>query len=399
MKKHFFITLACCLFLLFTSCSDSSISTQFDERGSEKITKFTSDINEEADAAIQEEANLKIGKLMQAFGANNALGKSNVSYPDYYGGSFISDKGILTIYISGKFSTGKKEILKIIDEDKVKFKPAKFSYRYLTELMDELNLWAITKENPSLLNFISTFGVMDEFNTIEVNVLGLDEYKKTLLEKSIFGKEGIKFTNASGRVNLETIIYPGCAVDRTSSMATAGSVGFKAKRNSDGKIGFVTAGHAISVGETAYYGTGTAIGTCANSKQSGTVDAAFVILNNTTTDEVSNVFCGTVDNLSLTTTLPGVGTVINKRGRSTGATSGKVLSTNTSIISATGETIDNMSTADYSSNEGDSGGTVYTYISSTGARPTAGIHMGAIGSTRYFTKATNILTTFGLSRN
>ncbi|HAP94613.1 MULTISPECIES: hypothetical protein [Epilithonimonas] len=398
MKKHFFITLACCLFLLFTSCSDSSISTQFDERGSEKITKFTSDINEEADAAIQEEANLKIGKLMQAFGAKTVLGKTNISYPDYYGGSFISDKGILTIYISGKFSTGKKEILKIIDEDKVKFKPAKFSYRYLTELMDELNLWAITKENPSLLNFISTFGVMDEFNTIEVNVLGLDEYKKTLLEKSIFGKEGIKFTNASGRVKLETMIYPGCAVDRTSSMVTAGSVGFKAKRNSDGKIGFVTAGHAISVGETAYYG-GAAVGTCANSKQSGTVDAAFVVLNNISTDEVSNTLCSTVDNLSLSTTLPGVGTVVNKRGRQTGATSGKILSTNISIISATGETIDNMSTADYNSDEGDSGGTVYTYISSTGARPTAGIHMGAIGTTRYFTKATNILSTFGLSRN
>lgn len=398
MKKHFFITLACCLFLLFTSCSDSSISTQFDERGSEKITKFTSDINEEADAAIQEEANLKIGKLMQAFGANNALGKSNVSYPDYYGGSFISDKGILTIYISGKFGVGKKEILKIIDEDKVKFKPAKFSYKYLTGLMDELNVWAKTKEDPSLLNFISTFGVMDELNTIEVNVLGLDEYKKSLLEKSIFGKEGIKFTNVSGRVKLETIIYPGCTVDRTSSMVTAGSVGFKAKRNSDGKIGFVTAGHAISVGETAYYG-GAAVGTCANSKQSGTVDAAFVVLNNISTDEVSNTLCSTVDNLSLSTTLPGVGTVVNKRGRQTGATSGKILSTNISIISATGETIDNMSTADYNSDEGDSGGTVYTYISSTGARPTAGIHMGAIGTTRYFTKATNILSTFGLSRN
>ncbi|WP_313598178.1 hypothetical protein, partial [Epilithonimonas vandammei] len=174
--------------------------------------------------------------------------------------------------------------------------------------------------------------------------------------------------------------------------------GFKAKRNSDGKIGFVTAGHAISVGETAYYG-GAAVGTCANSKQSGTVDAAFVVLNNISTDEVSNTLCSTVDNLSLSTTLPGVGTVVNKRGRQTGATSGKILSTNISIISATGETIDNMSTADYNSDEGDSGGTVYTYISSTGARPTAGIHMGAIGTTRYFTKATNILSTFGLSRN
>lgn len=103
--------------------------------------------------------------------------------------------------------------------------------------------------------------------------------------------------------------------------------------------------------------------------------------------------------MSTTTTLPGAGTTVNKIGQSTGATSGTIISTNVSVIGGTGSTITNMTSANYTSAGGDSGGPVYTYISSTGTRPTAGIHMGASGSTRYFTKASNILSTFGISRN
>ncbi|RRA95550.1 S1 family peptidase [Paenimyroides viscosum] len=354
----------------------------------------------EADASHQWEANENLTKLIESFGTTtNRFQEEVPKYPEYYGGAFITDKGNLTILLHGNQEKGKQNVTSVIGNGNIEFKEAKYSYGYLTSLMDEFNEFALDKKDPHLLEILSSFSLMDETNEIEVQVVGLNDQKITTLKKSIFNKSAVRFTESSGKVKAEVTINPGCEVSRNSSMAGSGSVGFKAKRNSDGKIGFVTAGHAILVGETAYYGSGTAVGTCVNSQQSGTVDAAFVILSNPTSDNVSNTLCGTSNLLSVSTTLPGVGTTVNKIGQSTGATSGKIISTNVSVIGGTGSTITNMTSAGYTSAGGDSGGPVYTYISSTGTRPTAGIHMGASGSTRYYTKATNILSTFAISRN
>lgn len=59
-----------------------------------------------------------------------------------------------------------------------------------------------------------------------------------------------------------------------------------------------------------------------------------------------------------------------------------------------------MTSANYTSNEGDSGGIIYTYLSSKNVRYTVGIHHGSVpgGNTAVFTKASNALSILGLER-
>lgn len=132
--------------------------------------------------------------------------------------------------------------------------------------------------------------------------------------------------------------------------------------------------------------------------QSGNADAAFCAITNSDYSP-TNTLSGTSNTLSTTISEPGVGTVINKIGMKTGHTSGKVLSTNVTITFSSGATISNLTSADYESGPGDSGCVVYSYIGSTGARLTLGIHTGASGSgTRYYTKANEVNAALGTSR-
>lgn len=384
----------------FNACSDADLHQELNTNEELAAKSLNEKPGIEADASHQWEANEKLTKLIESFGTTkNRFQEEVAKYPEYYGGAYITEQGRLTVLLHGDQEKGRQAVHAVIGSDNVEFKAAEYSYGYLTTVMDDLNEFALSKKDPASLEFLTEFALMDASNEVEVQVIGLNDQKIAALRKSVFNKPGIKFKESTGRVKTEVTIYPGCAISRNASMAGAGSVGFRAKRNSDGKIGFVTAGHAILVGQTAYYGSGTAVGSCVNSQQSGTVDAAFVILSNPTSDDVSNTLCGTSNLLSTMTTLPGAGTTVNKIGHSTNHTSGTVISTNVSVIGGTGSTITNMTSANYTSAGGDSGGPVYTYISSTGTRPTAGIHMGASGSTRYFTKASNILSTFGISRN
>lgn len=399
MRKTLIMMLAFMTFLSFMSCSDAELHREENRNEVSQAKSLKLQKTFEVDASHQWDANEKLHKLIASFGLKrNQLSEEVPNYPDYYGGAYITGKGDLVVLIHGEQEKGKQAVDAVIGSGNVKFSTAQYSYNYLSGLMDDLNELAMRRKNPEILENLTSFSLMDASNEVEVQVLGLNDQKRAKLHKLLFDKPGFTFKVSTGRFKAEVTANPGCEVSRNASMAGSGSIGFAAKRNSDGKLGFVTAGHAILVGEKAYYG-GTAIGTCVSSQQSGTVDAAFVTLDNTASDNVSNILCGTSNLLSTTTTLPGVGTTVNKIGQSTGSTSGTIISTNVSVISGTGSTITNMTSANYTSAGGDSGGPVYTFISSSGTRPTAGIHMGASGSTRYFTKASNILSTFGIARN
>jgi len=227
-----------------------------------------------------------------------------------------------------------------------------------------------------------------------VNVVGLDERKLEILKKSVFNKPGVRFERSEGKVQLEANIHTGCGFNLYSGFT--GSVGFRAKRNSDGKTGFVTAGHSISVGATAYY-NGVPVGTCLYSQQYGSIDAAFVTLNNPVADNINNRLCGISRFLSTSTAFPNVGTIVHKVGRSTGYTSGTVICTNASV-SSQGNVVTNLTQAGYASTNGDSGGTVYAYLNPNGTGAIAGVHLGSANSTGYFSKTSNILIAFGLSK-
>ena len=211
--------------------------------------------------------------------------------------------------------------------------------------------------------------------------------------KNVCDSAVIKFEQGCGPIETEVNVNAG---DKISFSGGSASVGYRVKR--DGVVGFVTAGHAAnSVGKSIMY-NGTTIASCEATQQSGNADAAFCAITNSDYSP-TNTLSGTSNTLSTTISEPGVGTVINKIGMKTGHTSGKVLSTNVTITFSSGATISNLTSADYESGPGDSGCVVYSYIGSTGARLTLGIHTGASGSgTRYYTKANEVNAALGTSR-
>ncbi|HZK71903.1 MAG TPA: hypothetical protein VFD03_10390 [Clostridia bacterium] len=111
----------------------------------------------------------------------------------------------------------------------------------------------------------------------------------------------------------------------------------------------------------------------------------------------SNVLVDSSNVLSTTISSSGVGTVINKAGKSTGYTSGTVTSTNVSV-SYDGQNFNYLVAANYTSAPGDSGGIVYSYISSTNTRYTLGIHVASNGTTRYYCKAMHVNDALGCTR-
>lgn len=204
----------------------------------------------------------------------------------------------------------------------------------------------------------------------------------------------IAFQKSPGRCILQGTLKAGCPAEVDAGI---GSFAFRAKRNSDGKEGMVTAGHNIPIGGSLYE-NGVKIGTCSASHQGGSVDAAFIPINDVVTYFPSNLICNTADALSAQTSQPGVGTVVNMRGKTTGYSSGAIISTNATTTTDEGITYTNLTSADYSSAKGDSGGIIYTYISSTNTRPTVGIHLGNNTIRAYFTKADLALSTLGIYR-
>jgi|GEM_PF-702339 len=385
--------------LSLSACSDAGLSEKFDQ-GEDLSAVFPNEnpvLEGEADASHQWEANEKLTKLLASFGSELAPQKNHErpKYPEYYGGAYITEEGGLVIYVHGDAEKGKSAVKSVIGDDNIEFKEAEFSYAYLTSLMDEFNAFAIAGKDPQIMEMLSGFSLMDMTNDVEVQVVGLDERKLEILKKSVFNKPGVRFERSDGKVNLEANFHPGCDFDLPNG---SGSFGFRAKRNSDGEMGFVTAGHVVPVGGIVFQGS-LPIGVCQYSQQSGTIDAAFVTLVDPGSDYISNTLCGTSNLLSVATTLPGVGTTVNKIGYATGHTTGKIICTNaTATFNSSNGPITNLTSTNYLSAQGDSGGIVYTYVSSNGRRFTAGIHSGVLGSVRYYTKANNILSAFQLSR-
>lgn len=399
MKKILLSALVLVMTLSFNACSEADLPQDINAQ-----EEFSESLDEqaviEADASPQWEANEKLARLMKSFGTTSNSKNEALNFPDYYGGAYITEQGKLVVYIHrDDLEKQKEKITSLVGSGNVELKKADYSYAYLTDIMDQLNEFVINKKNPSVMANFNVFALMDKENRIVVELKDYNEEKIAVFKKLVLNSPAIKFVKSQGEMVLEVDLQPGCKASLNTSGTSYGSYGFAARRNSDGRRGMVTAGHVISVGETLYQG-GTAIGVCSASQISGSVDAAFVPITNPTSYVPSNVLCNTAsDILSVSTSLPGVGTVVNKRGATTGQTSGTILSTNATWTSPTsGNTLTNITTANYTSSGGDSGGIVYTYISSTGTRPTVGTHIGAIGSTRYYSKASLVLSALGLSR-
>ena len=336
----------------------------------------------------QSKASQIYDKINRSFGDPENLKEDD--FPDYYGGSYTNDMGKLVVKVTDGSDNNRQDIKRRAGTDEIIIEPCKHSFKTLTRIMNTLNKYKIDNPASAISANFNSYALLDGENRV---VVYLDEYNQERIaefKKNVIDSPAIEFEKSAGKFKDEINVNAGSTI--TSSLGT-GSVGYRVKRNNIN--GIVTAGHVVNL--NAYVAKdGTNFAKCTARQYSGSVDAAYCEITNSNYVP-TNTLEGTSNTLSTTTSAPGVGTVINKIGAATGHTSGTILSTNASWT-VNGVTFTNLTSADYTSANGDSGGVVYSYVSSTNTRYTLGIHKGASGSTRYYVKASLINQALGTSR-
>ncbi len=324
-------------------------------------------------------------------------------YDKYYGGGFMDEDGNLTIMVKGDTSFGPKIIGKK-NSVKVKYQKCKYSLAELNAIVDTLNDYAIHNSNGVKAN-MSAWGVSEEDNIVEVylydtSYAAVQEFKENVSNsKAIIFLQGVEFVEETSYLYAGAKLSKAPITDTTTMEPVYGSYAFRAREKfGTHRVGMVTAAHVLSVNDSAYMAY-DGVGVCTQSVLAGSIDGAFVVVSDTTNFTPSNYLSGAYpDCLSISTSLPGTGTIINMRGATSGHTSGSIKKTNYTIVTPSGVTLTNLTAASYGSAQGDSGGIIYTYVSSTSTRYTVGVHRGLYGSYKVFSKASNVLSTLNLER-
>lgn len=310
-----------------------------------------------------------------------------LEFPDNYGGSYIDNDNDLHILYTDELNT-----LNIASvQEYAEFDCVNYSYNYLNDIVD------ILSDNLIELGITTTY--MDEVLN-KVVVCADENYKLMICEYLAenfmsFDDESLIFEEPTNPVNT--------ALGGSGLSSSAGSftLGYNAYDYSTGKYGFVTCGHAVSVGDTVYQGS--ALGTVTKKQFSGTIDAAFIEYSNQ-----SQATANTMWNLSLTGSYSATGIttgmVVDKYGLTTGARSGRVTAGSVSIV-CDGITFRDQVQMSIRQERGDSGAlAVHMFIGpllpdQTYPVTLIGITTFADSSTwetAFASKAANINSTFGL---
>ena len=387
---------------------------------------------EEADASAQLSANQLYMKLLDEMGiaTSNKAGKDR-PYPDYFGGAYTDETCKLYVLVKGNQEKGRETIEKMIKGgDMVEYLPCEHSYQELTDVINHITN-VMTSLNEAIRKNISMYylDVIENSVVVGLNICTKEtiaEFKKHVADhKAIVFIEGLKAVECNtiqppnSIVNVN-ILSPGSLLSISEENDDSyGSWAFRAHDVTDTtKIGMVTAAH-VMVTPVAYV-HGFYVGTCTKQVHAGSVDAAFVELEEPlspfevlgSTNGFYNEYIGGrligsqyVGPLDVDIYTPVVGTTINMRGWTTGHSSGVVVSTNYNVILSETTTLTNLTAASYNCNLGDSGGIVYTYFSSLGKRYTTGIVKGRVDLEpsnhfvcSYFTKADVALDSLGVER-
>ena len=366
----------------------TSLSEEFLRAEQESLSQYDSGFLENHDSSV-----IDYQKMLDSFLKTRS---GDIIYPEYYGGAYIDDEGDLIVYTKypaiAEFSLTNATSGSIDFEIKI----AEYSYNELNDMMDLLNDFKEKNSNSKTARNFNSYWLSDNTNEIIVELEDMSPNRIMQFKKQVVDSPIIVFVQSQGESALDTNINPGDGI----TTGVISSMGYRARRN--GLNGFVTAAHGVGkLGSTVeLVGNRKALGVVDRRQWSGSIDAAFIRINSgftpTNTLRASNNSSVT-GSLATSTSLPGAGTVINKLGTVTKHTSGKIISTNASFT-YNGIKLTNLTSASYASKSGDSGGIVYSLISSTNTRHTLGIHHGYSGSTRFYVKASLINSAFGLTR-
>lgn len=315
--------------------------------------------------------------------------KSSIDYPEDYAGAYIDNNDILHInYIENNSNVVKDSIV----DDDVLYDPVKFNYNTLQEIYKFLS------SNMNNLSINSVF--IDEVNNnvnISVNKDQQDniiQYLKSnisgfSIDSIVFSKEKeFKYTESGGST-------------LQNSIGTF-TLGYNAYQSSSQKYGFVTCGHAVSVGSGVKNASGTVLGKASDVSLGGNLDASFIpytTQSKKTSESLTGYnITGTYTSSNLIT-----GMNITKYGYTSQLTQGTIKATS-STISMGSNNLSDQVMMQITQSGGDSGGpVVFNYVGPLQPgqqRPSYIIGIATVTDGNgygYATKAANINSSFGLS--
>ena len=414
MKKYFY--LLAILAVSFVACSDESAN-----KGDSVIVNGPMEV---------ERLVMNISKSFTSYTRGNS---GEFVYPDYYGGMYTNDSGYPVVLIKGNMAKGKEDMIRRAGSDKFEVESCDYSFNELSELNSELSDILCEGNFPDELTW-NGVGILVDKNRVSVDLEVCSEENIQLFKRLISNSPAIVFGYGtsiiidspvdSDNVNREesnvrssVLMNPGgkfSSYGVSNNNMYSGSIGVRGTRG--GKSGFVTASHCIpkltiSGGSTGsyrpVYRDGSYCGDCVLSLYSSGLDLAFVELFDeyeaTRVTEWSKVSL-TKDIVSVSS-LSALNVTMNGISTNNGYRPGKVLAVEQT------KTVENRNTpvgvlrftakhlvfAQYPSQNGDSGGVVYTPSGNI-----AGIHCGSgttsgYGEHAFFTYATYIVSSLGVT--
>ncbi len=286
-----------------------------------------------------------------------------------------------------------------VDKDS-KIEYVKYSYEELQEVHDQILAYFLSDEN----NIISGLYIDVISNRVVVELMNFTEKEIQEFKNVVTNSSMVSFKNGTVFESISTV-NPGVFFQSSTSQGC--SYGYRA-RNSAGQEGVVTAAHCFLDGKK---GSIASVGPVKNWQCGGKMDAAFV--QNTKGASLTNNFAqkyplGNVTSLSTNVVNSFyAGQKIAKLGSKTGFTLGSVSFPSYSVsmlMDSLKITVNftDLVYADMLSLNGDSGGIVIDQtLNFNDGYLTAGICTASSSTNRnhsLFAKASNINSTFGLSR-
>ncbi|MDR1067224.1 MAG: hypothetical protein LBL35_07350 [Clostridiales bacterium] len=198
----------------------------------------------------------------------------------------------MVIYVAGDIDVGKSEYIERTRNENVIIKTCKYSFRKFTETMNLLNAFKENKSNNAIAKNFNAYALMDAENCVVVELDDFSQNKITEFRESVFSDPCVEFTTSRGKLVDDINVNPGNSI---SANGGGGSVGYRVKRSN--VEGVLTAGHAANStasGSNDVKMSNTVFAQCTSRRQSGSVDAAFCAITNTSYTPTNTLNGGTL---------------------------------------------------------------------------------------------------------
>jgi hypothetical protein len=324
-----------------------------------------------------------------------------------YSGAYIDEKNILNVGLVGKENKYKEELKDLAGDIPIEFFNGKHTLKKLDKVMkDFLELDTVDWNQLG----ITSLDVSEKKNKLIIGLKSIEnkKFQDIILSNIKLEVEDVVFVKkdpvvVQSRTDNQTVKQGGIRLTGLNSKGALeeSTLGFAAK-DKTGKYGIVMSGHPVK-GVGTWVSQGSSIGQvttdpCCNRNS----DAAFV-KTSAGVQVAGRVYGGYLINNYYGWWYIPEGAKVLKHGISTGVTEGYITNREVTVIFETGYKYNSgrmykLVEASYSSDEGDSGGTITAPINGSGYVQLYGIHVGEDDNLGYYSPVDIILDELNLER-